>query len=147
MIAAGTEELTSIPEIVTSLAQFLNPQSHNHPLIFLFMYSVYTTIAMYIPKIFILNHALTFLILLFSAFTRAKVVQDDWVNPSLPDYSTTIKPGETIRIEWTKNLAGWFEQYAPSANVTNVSLWFTATEDIKYQHLVASTLISLPCFA
>ena len=67
---------------------------------------------------------------------RAQVVQDDWLAPALPDYSTTITIGDTFDIQWTKNLWSWFAQYAPDANVTDVDLWITTSDSDDEQILI-----------
>lgn len=55
---------------------------------------------------------------------QAQVVQDDWLAPSLPDGGTAVQTGTNYTIRWTANLHTWFSQYAATADVTNVDLWF-----------------------
>ena len=70
-------------------------------------------------------------------FARAQVtVQDEWLAPALPDFSTTITIGETYDIQWTKELYTAFPQYAPSANVTDVDLWITTSDSDTCQILI-----------
>ena len=66
----------------------------------------------------------------------AVTVQDDWVQPSLPDNHTSLYIGESFPIKWTAHLYTWFADYAPSANVTSVDLWVTSTDDAQYSELI-----------
>jgi len=83
-----------------------------------------------------LQYAFIVLTGLFALSTRAQVVQDDWLAPALPDYSTTITIGETYDIEWTEHLYAWFPYYAPDANVADVDLWITTSNSAEGQLLI-----------
>jgi hypothetical protein len=75
----------------------------------------------------VLSSALVALAVLLCLPVEAQVVQDDWLNPALPDFSASLLLGSNYTIKWTKNLYSWFPQYAPAADVTNVDLWLIST--------------------
>ena len=53
----------------------------------------------------------------------ASTVQADWLNPSLPDKSTTVTNGQDVILQWTTDLQAWFPQYCSECDTSNVDLW------------------------
>ncbi|RVX73124.1 hypothetical protein B0A52_02251 [Exophiala mesophila] len=52
-------------------------------------------------------------------------VQDLWISPAPPDFSTNLTIGEFFTIRWDSSLADSLSIYAPSADPTSVDLWIT----------------------
>ena len=73
-----------------------------------------------------------------SSFVRAQTVQNAWINPSLPDNSTTLTIGEIFDIKWDSNLQNLFSTYAPNASTSDADLWITGFYQHQYEFLVAS---------
>lgn len=82
-----------------------------------------------------------FTLCFYALVTHAANVQDDWVFP-YPAASTespaSMTVGDTVRIQWTDNLWGWFSTYSPYSSVSDVDLWITGYDLHQYQHLVTS---------
>ncbi|PSK42145.1 hypothetical protein B9Z65_4059 [Elsinoe australis] len=74
----------------------------------------------------------------FAQGTAVPKVSDDWVRPQYPDGTTVLTAGQEFELRWTRNLTRWFPGYAPSANVTNVTLWVTGVYQPQYQHVVSA---------
>lgn len=66
---------------------------------------------------------------LFALHCAAQTVQDAWISPSNPSFSTTIQIGETFKVQWTDDLAVWFGKKAPSVDPTDTTLWLTIAND------------------
>ncbi|PNS21187.1 hypothetical protein CAC42_3525 [Sphaceloma murrayae] len=64
-------------------------------------------------------------------------VQGDWIAPSLPDQSTTIRAGDDFQLQWSPDIVRWFPRFAPSANLTQVRLYVIGTYQAQFIHLVA----------
>ncbi|KAI1615718.1 hypothetical protein EDD36DRAFT_195389 [Exophiala viscosa] len=81
------------------------------------------------------------ILLAYLRVVSAQVVQDDWLKPALPDFSTTITLGSTFRIQWDANLVSWFSQYAPEANSSDCALWVTGSQsNTSYQNLIVNNI-------
>ncbi|KAK4935200.1 hypothetical protein LTR10_023700 [Elasticomyces elasticus] len=81
------------------------------------------------------------ILLAFLRVVSAQVVQDDWLAPALPDFSTTITLGSTFKIQWDSNLVRWFSTYAPEANASNCALWITGSHaNSSYQNLIVKNI-------
>ncbi|PNS18129.1 hypothetical protein CAC42_3574 [Sphaceloma murrayae] len=68
--------------------------------------------------------------------TALPKVSDDWVQPQWPDGTTLLTSGQAYELRWTANITRWFPGYAPSANVTNVTLWVTGAYNFQYAHKI-----------
>ncbi|KAI0855752.1 hypothetical protein F4860DRAFT_530007 [Xylaria cubensis] len=68
---------------------------------------------------------------------QAQTVQDDWVFPQLPDYSTVLERDQNYTLKWTSNLKNWFSYFCSQCNTTQVDLWVTALDEGK-EHKIAS---------
>ena len=64
--------------------------------------------------------------LLFATRSQCQgTVQDLWISPAPPDFSTNLTIGEFFTIRWDSSLADSLSIYAPSADPTSVDLWIT----------------------
>ncbi|KAI0543982.1 hypothetical protein F4679DRAFT_566580 [Xylaria curta] len=65
----------------------------------------------------------------------AETVQDDWVFPQKPDFSTSLQLGREYRLQWTSALQNWFNYYCPDCNPNSVDLW---VQSGRNEHKIAS---------
>ncbi|KAI0201426.1 hypothetical protein F4808DRAFT_126429 [Astrocystis sublimbata] len=75
-------------------------------------------------------------LLLWTPASIAETVQDDWVFPQKPDYSTTVQLDKEYTIQWTSALSTWFPNYCPDCDPNSVDLWVTGAG--SDQHKLAS---------
>ena len=52
-------------------------------------------------------------------------VQDEWVFPSLPDYSSSASDGDRYTFKWTSELQTYFKEFCPKCDPENVAVWLT----------------------
>ncbi|SPO04388.1 uncharacterized protein DNG_07073 [Cephalotrichum gorgonifer] len=65
----------------------------------------------------------------FAVLCGAQFVQDAWISPATPDFSSSIQIGKTYEIRWSEDLVGFFGTYAPSIDITDATLWLTVSDD------------------
>ncbi|KAL4863549.1 hypothetical protein BDV12DRAFT_206392 [Aspergillus spectabilis] len=68
-----------------------------------------------------------FLPLLLVQLAGAITVQDLWVFPRAPDFSSDITTGTTIQIRWQQELTNVFSTYCTQCDTTDVDLWLTGS--------------------
>jgi hypothetical protein len=90
-------------------------------------------------------NAIAVAILLFSGVTRAQVVQDSWIAPSEPNFSSSLTVRDLYELRWYPNLTGWFPTYAADADVSNVDLWVTDYNLHTHSHLIAGKFSKPVC--
>ncbi|KAJ9606807.1 hypothetical protein H2200_008817 [Cladophialophora chaetospira] len=76
--------------------------------------------------------------LLLASLTRSQTVQDSWIAPAGPDFTSTLTVGELYTITWNPNLTDWFASYLSDGSAENVDLWITDYSLHVYAHLIAS---------
>ena len=81
--------------------------------------------------------------LFFAALTWAQTVQDGWVAPAAPDFTSTLTIGESYMITWESSLVDSFANYEPDADVSSVDLWITDYNLHVYSHRIAGTLLTI----
>ncbi|OCT54575.1 hypothetical protein CLCR_03049 [Cladophialophora carrionii] len=74
----------------------------------------------------------------FKRLATAQTVQDSWITPSPPDFTSNLTIGEFYLLSWNSNLVNSFAPYAPSADVNSVDLWITDYNLHVYSHLIAA---------
>jgi hypothetical protein len=91
----------------------------------------------------ILHVELHTVFLFFAALTWAQTVQDDWIAPAAPDFTSNLTIGESYTISWASSLVDSFALYAPDADVSSVDLWITDYNLHVYSHRIAGTLLTV----
>jgi hypothetical protein len=73
-------------------------------------------------------HLLPLLVPLFPFATAQGTVQDLWIFPKAPDYTSELTVNTTIQIRWHEELQAVFEQFCTLCDTTNVDLWVTGSQ-------------------
>ncbi|KAL3447686.1 hypothetical protein BJX65DRAFT_307747 [Aspergillus insuetus] len=60
--------------------------------------------------------------------TAQGTVQDLWIFPKAPDYTSELTVNTTIQIRWHEELQAVFEQFCTLCDTTNVDLWVTGSQ-------------------
>ncbi|KAJ0421424.1 hypothetical protein BJY00DRAFT_323212 [Aspergillus carlsbadensis] len=69
------------------------------------------------------------LILLSASLAAAQgTVQDLWIFPKAPDYTSELTANTTIQIRWHEELQVVFEQFCTLCDTANVDLWVTGSQ-------------------
>ncbi|KAJ9503885.1 hypothetical protein LTR99_002648 [Exophiala xenobiotica] len=84
------------------------------------------------------HQAVAVFLFFFATLTWAQTVQDDWVAPAAPDFTSTLTIGESYMITWNSSLVDTFASYLPDADVNSVDLWITDYNLHVYSHLIAA---------
>ncbi|KAI0471203.1 hypothetical protein F4859DRAFT_484739 [Xylaria cf. heliscus] len=87
--------------------------------------------------LFMLSASLALFLLMVTCM--ASNVQDDWVFPQSPDYSTVLQLGKEYTVQWTSALQDWVDSYCPDCSPYSVDLWITSSNQ-QYQHKVAAAV-------
>ncbi|KAK5044877.1 hypothetical protein LTR84_010415 [Exophiala bonariae] len=72
-----------------------------------------------------LRNIYVLLSLLLVSFSEAQTVQDLWISPASPEFSTNLTVGETYELKWDSSLADQFATFAQTVDPSNTDLWIT----------------------
>ena len=106
-----------------SISTFRSPL----PLLSLLVITVFSGTLRSCGNTMVFSSALIALAILLYNLVEAQVVQDDWLRPALPDFSSSLTLGTNYTIRWTQKLYNWFPNFAPDADVENVDLWLKSS--------------------
>ncbi|KAL3483487.1 hypothetical protein BJX62DRAFT_244845 [Aspergillus germanicus] len=76
--------------------------------------------------------------------TAQGTVQDLWIFPKAPDYTSELTVNTTIQIRWHEELQAVFEQFCTLCDTTNVDLWVTGSQ---YSEAVGAAIDVTSTFA
>ncbi|KAL2855699.1 hypothetical protein BJX68DRAFT_264053 [Aspergillus pseudodeflectus] len=71
---------------------------------------------------------LPFLLILVPFAKAAGTVQDLWIFPKAPDFTSELTVNTTIQIRWHEELQAVFAQFCTLCDTTNVDLWVTGSQ-------------------
>jgi hypothetical protein len=71
---------------------------------------------------------LHFLLRLVPFAKAAGTVQDLWIFPKAPDFTSELTVNTTIQIRWHEELQAVFAQFCTQCDTTNVDLWVTGSQ-------------------
>lgn len=89
----------------------------------------------------VLNDVYLLLNFLFVCLLRAQTVQDLWITPAPPDFSTNLTVGEMYELRWDSGLVDQFAAFAQTVDPTNTDLWITDYNLHVYSKRIAGTSI------